>query len=260
MTFPIRPTVSVIVPTYRESDNLWLLVPRIHMAMRQVGIAEEILIVDDDSPDDTIGVCAQLVRRFPVKLITRKGERGLAGAVVHGMQNARGRIFVVMDADLSHPPEMVPRLVEELERQDTDFVIGSRYVEGGGVEQDWGVFRWLNSKFATLLAKPFTSVSDPMAGFFALHAETFRRARPLDPIGYKIGLELIVKCACKKIREIPISFRNRIHGESKLTLREQINYLRHLAKLAAFKLKKKHDEPVKMVLADPHLRKMPTAA
>ncbi|MFO0946551.1 MAG: polyprenol monophosphomannose synthase [Planctomycetota bacterium] len=260
MTLTIRPRVSVIVPTFREADNLWLLVPRIHMAMRQAGISEEILIVDDDSPDDTVEVCAQLIRRFPIKLMVRKGERGLGSAVVHGMKGARGKIFVVMDADLSHPPEMIPQLIAELDQPGIDFVIGSRYVAGGGIEQDWGLFRWLNSKVATLLARPFTNVTDPMAGFFALHAETFRRAQTLDPIGYKIGLELIVKCACKKIREVPISFRNRIHGESKLTLREQINYLKHLAKLAAFKLKKNHGQPVKMVIADSPIKNLSKAA
>ena len=145
-------------------------------------------------------------------------------------------MIVVMDADLSHPPERVPELVRVGSQSDVDFVIGSRYVSGGSVEESWGLFRWLNSKVATLMARPFTSATDPMAGFFAIKREKFESARDLDPIGYKIGLELIVKCACREVREIPIHFSNRLHGTSKLSLKEQINYLRHLKRLAEFKV------------------------
>src|SRR5262249_50588976 len=147
----------------------------------------------------------------------------------------RGSIFVVMDADLSHPPERLPDLVTTLQSEGTDFVIGSRYVPGGGTDENWGLFRWLNSKFATLLAWPLTSTHDPMAGFFAIRRSTFESAAPLDPIGYKIGLELIVKCRCRTIKEVPIRFRDRMLGKSKLSLKEQLNYLRHLRRLYDFR-------------------------
>jgi dolichol-phosphate mannosyltransferase len=140
-----------------------------------------------------------------------------------------------MDADLSHPPGKIPELVAALHEPDVDFVIGSRYVPGASTDETWGWFRWLNSKVATLLARPFTTSSDPMAGFFALRRTTFDAAAPLDPIGYKIGLELIVKCGCEHVREVPIHFADRKLGESKLTFREQINYLRHLRRLANHK-------------------------
>jgi dolichol-phosphate mannosyltransferase len=116
-----------------------------------------------------------------------------------------------------------------------DFVIGSRYVAGGGTDAQWGVLRWINSKIATFLARPFTSVKDPMAGFFCLRRDVYEKAAQLNPVGYKIGLELLVKCGCSVIREIPIYFAERQFGESKLNLSEQIKYLRHLKRLLDFK-------------------------
>ena len=140
-----------------------------------------------------------------------------------------------MGAHLSHPPEALPKLLKAVEKDGADFAIGSRYVTGAGTDESWGLFRWLNSKVATLLARPFTSVKDPMAGFFALHKDIFAQADNLNPIGYKIALELIVKCNCHYVIEVPIHFANRKFGESKLGFREQVNYIKHLKRLADFK-------------------------
>lgn len=227
--------VSVIVPTYREAESLPVLVPRIHEAFAGAGIREEIIVVDDDSPDQTRGICADLSSRFPLILETRIGQRGLSSAVIRGLELSRGERLLVMDADLSHPPESAPNLIRALDDPGVDFVIGSRYVPGGSTEDGWGLFRWLNSRIATLLARPFTSVTDPMAGFFALRRSTFTRADQLNPIGYKIGLELLVKCRCRKVVEVPIHFQNRLHGATKLTAKEQLNYLRHLCRLFRYK-------------------------
>jgi dolichol-phosphate mannosyltransferase len=145
-----------------------------------------------------------------------------------------------MDADLSHPPESIPSLYSALSTQDDstpDFVIGSRYVPGGGTDEDWGLLRKINSRVATWLARPLTRTSDPMAGFFALRRETYQSAEELDPVGFKIALELIVKCGCRHVAEVPIQFHNRKHGQSKLNLKEQINYIRHLKRLYAFRWK-----------------------
>jgi dolichol-phosphate mannosyltransferase len=117
----------------------------------------------------------------------------------------------------------------------SDFVVGSRYAEGGATDDNWGFFRWLNSRVATLIARPFTSISDPMSGFFALRRATYSKADFLNPIGYKIGLELLVKCRCSRISEVPIAFADRIHGESKLSLREQLRYIQHIRRLFLYK-------------------------
>lgn len=228
--------VSVIVPTYREAENLAVLVPLIHSEFERRDLAGEVIVVDDNSPDDTVAVCNELAANFPVRLFVRKDERGLSSAVVHGMQQAIGRTLVVMDADLSHPPERIGDLVHCVDKRLADFVIGSRYAPGGSTDDQWGFFRWINSKVATLLARPLTSATDPMAGFFALRRADFLAADPLDPIGFKIGLELIVKCRSQRLAEVPIHFRDRLHGESKLSFREQIDYIRHLGRLYYHKL------------------------
>lgn len=229
--------VSIVVPTYREADNIRQLVGRISRALEPTGRGYEIIIVDDDSQDGTEQIVSQLqAEGAPVRLEVRRNQRGLSSAVVYGFDQARGDLLVCMDADLSHPPEALPALLECLDKDpQADFVIGSRYVPGGSTEQGWGLFRWLNSKVATLLARPFTSAKDPMAGFFALRRDTLRRAEHIDPIGYKIGLELIVKCRCRNIREVPIHFADRKLGQSKLNLRQQLDYLRHIKRLADVK-------------------------
>ncbi|TXT31294.1 MAG: dolichyl-phosphate beta-D-mannosyltransferase, partial [Planctomycetota bacterium] len=232
--------LSVIVPTFREAENLAVLVPRLQQVFTDASIDGEVIVVDDNSPDATIDVVQRLSQTSPVRLIVRQSERGLSSAVIAGMRAAEGDVLLCMDADLSHPPEGVPRLFRQVAAtpngRSSDFVIGSRYVSGGSTEAGWGLGRWLNSKVATWLAWPLASVSDPMAGFFALPREAFLRVTDhLDPIGYKIGLELLVKTAASTVTEVPIEFRNRLHGESKLSLREQLNYLRHLARLYRFR-------------------------
>lgn len=225
--------LSIIIPTFREADNLPVLIPRIAAALAPTDLAWEVIVVDDNSPDATVQVCEQLAREFPLRLIVRREERGLSSAVIAGMRQAHGAILLCMDADLSHPPESIPPLVQAL-RDDPaiDFSIGSRYVRGGSTQEGWGLFRWLNSRAATLLARPLTDAGDPLAGFFALRRSDFVAAeRQLNPVGYKIGLELLVKCGFHHVREVPIQFENRLHGESKLSLREQRDYLRHLIRL-----------------------------
>jgi dolichol-phosphate mannosyltransferase len=226
-------TVDVIVPTYREAGNIALLIERLEALRRAYPEPLELTIVDDDSRDGT----AEIVERLNlpwVRLIVRKVDRGLSAAVLEGLRHTTGEIIVVMDADLSHPPEAIPSMLQQL-NNGSDFVVGSRYVEGGVTDDDWGLLRWLNSRVATLLAWPFTSIKDPMSGFFALRRTTLAGADPLNPIGYKIGLELLVKCRCSHVAEVPIAFADRIHGESKLSLREQLRYLRHIRRLFIYR-------------------------
>jgi len=232
-------TVSIIIPTYNEALNLPLLIPQIAAAMRSRGWTWEAIVVDDNSTDGTPAVLADLSARFPqLRCKIRPNERGLSSAVLAGMSMARYDVLVNMDADLSHPPESLPDLVDKLIHTDAEFVIGSRYVPGGKTE-DWGLLRSLNSAGATLLAKPLVGpVRDPMAGYFALRRQTLAQADALNPIGYKIALELIVKCHVQRVAEVPITFHHRRHGQSKLTLKEQLRYLEHLSRLYDYKYPK----------------------
>lgn len=227
--------VSVIVPTYREVENLPRLIPRISAALQEAGLRGEIIVVDDNSGDGTESLCEALAAEHRLRTFVRTSDRGLSSAVVHGMRQACGEVLVVMDADLSHPPEKIPELVRAIQSDEADFAIGSRYVRGGGTDGEWSLFRRINSKVATALARPLTSARDPMAGFFVIRRSTFEAAPSLNPVGYKIGLELMVKCGCRRVREVPIFFSDRQLGKSKLTFKEQLNYLRHLKRLYEFK-------------------------
>ncbi len=230
--------IAIVVPTYREAENLPLLLKRIESTLSAHPWRYEVVIVDDNSQDGTVeAVEAMAAAGRKVRLIVRKNERGLSSAVVHGFRDVAQRVdtLVCMDADLSHEPESLPALLKELEENDADFVIGSRYVPGATMHEEWNLFRFLNSRIATLLALPFTSARDPMSGFFALRSSTFLQATDLNPCGYKIGLELIVKCNCRNVRETPINFSTRKFGESKLTAKEQLNYLRHVRRLLCHK-------------------------
>lgn len=225
--------VSIVIPTYHERDNLEALSARL-TALHESAVPElEVLIVDDDSRDGSAAWVAEHGPPF-MRLITRTGPRGLSPAVVEGLQQARHPVLVVMDADLSHPPEKIPYMVLALEAGQ-ELALGSRYVRGGSTDDDWGIFRWLNSRIATGLARPLTDARDPMSGFFALRKADLERAAQLNPIGYKIGLELIVKCRLENVAEVPIHFADRRAGESKLTLSEQLKYLVHLQRLYRFK-------------------------
>jgi dolichol-phosphate mannosyltransferase len=226
------PQLTIVVPTYKEVDSLPALLDRID-ALRPQLPPLELLIMDDDSNDGTEALIAERAQPW-VTLVVRKADRGLSAAVLDGFGRARGDLLVCMDADLSHPPERIAALLEKL-GSGFDFVVGSRYLEGGSTADDWGFLRWLNSRVATFLARPFTHISDPMSGFFALRRATFLEAAELNPVGYKIALELIVKARCQRVGEVPIHFAQRAFGESKLTLRQQLLYLRHLRRLSIFK-------------------------
>ncbi len=228
-----RCRVSIIVPTYRERENIEFLVVRVSQALDS-RFTWEMIISDDDSEDGTVELCEKLGKQYPVRLITRKQNRGLSPAVIDGISQCNGNYVIVMDADLSHPPETVPEMVRKLASLEADFVIGSRYVEGGGTEAKWSFLRRLNSSIATLLVYPLVKIKDPMSGFFAFRTDDLPELRLLNPIGYKIGLEILIKGHFKKTAEIPIHFSDRIRGKSKLSLIQQILYLRHLRRLYHF--------------------------
>lgn len=197
----------------------------------------EIVIVDDNSPDGTGRTADDLSKKYNnrINVIHRKGKEGLGSAVAEGLKHARGEIIGVMDADLSHPPEMIPKIVQPILDSESEFAIASRYLEKEKIEK-WPLNRKMISWAATILARPLTNVSDPMSGFFFFKKNIIDGIE-LSPIGYKIMLEIIVKGKYNTIREVPFTFRDRYKGESKLDWNEHFNYVRHLLKLYLYRIK-----------------------
>lgn len=225
--------VSIVIPTFREVENIPHILARLDKLRRESGMTLEVIFVDDDSQDGSVAAVAKSGFEW-ARIIVRTSDPGLSPAVIDGFRAAKYPIIFCMDCDLSHPPEKIPHMVLSLSAGQ-EFVVGSRYVPGGSTDDDWGLFRWLNSRIATLLARPFTSISDPMSGFFALRRADFEKARDLNPVGYKIGLELIVKCGFENVGEVPIAFTDRIYGESKLNFSEQLKYIQHLRRLYLYR-------------------------
>lgn len=226
-------TTSVVVPTYDERGNIEPLARRVFSAISPSD--SELIVVDDDSPDGTAVRVEELAADtgLPLRCLMRRNERGLATAVIHGLRAARGEFCVVMDADLSHPPELIPALVAVMRNPAIDMAIGSRFVPGGIVDLHWPLHRRLNSLFGRMLARPLTPVRDMMSGYFCVRRSSLR-LETLAPVGYKIALELIVRHRWRNITEIPITFTDRTAGKTKLTVGEQLRYLRHLARLYRF--------------------------
>ena len=221
---------SIVVPTFREAANIPGLVTRLHAVLSAMGIEWELLIVDDDSEDGSEVVVEELARRLPVRMIVRRDlPRDLSLAVLEGIRLSRFDRIVVMDADLSHPPERIIDLLTALDAG-CEMAVGSRYVSGGSVDRKWGLWRFLNSRLATLLARPLVNCSDPMSGFFAIDRRWLPDRKTLRPIGYKIALELMVR-GQPWITEVPIAFHDRDLGDSKMNWQQQFNYLRHLRRL-----------------------------
>jgi len=215
------------VPTFNERDNVLELVSRLERCL--AGRAWEVIFVDDDSPDDT----AALVRRLAqqdrrVRCLQRIGRRGLSSACVEGMLASGAPVLAVMDGDLQHDEELLPRMLDVLKQGNADVVVGTRYSAGGGVGQ-WEASRARMSRFATRLSRYVVraDISDPMSGFFALRREAFEAAvRQLSSIGFKILLDLVASSpAPLRICELPYQFRTRRAGESKLDSQAVWEYL-----------------------------------
>ncbi|OPY13826.1 MAG: Undecaprenyl-phosphate mannosyltransferase [Syntrophus sp. PtaB.Bin075] len=228
--------VSIIVPTYKEAKNITPLSEQIDRAMKDANLTYEIIVVDDDSKDGIIEAIEKIKDRYNIELKVRKSEKGLSSAVISGFGLVTGEVVVIMDADLSHPPAKIPELVAPILDGSCDFMIGSRFVKGGSAHHfNW--YRKLNAWLSKMIARPFTRVSDPMAGFFAFPGKMLNPLPALNPLGFKIGLEMIVKASPKRISEVPIQFQERLFGESKLSLKEQIYYLIHITRLFEYKYK-----------------------
>ena len=224
--------ISVILPTYNEAENVRRIIPAITKVFQEKSIEGEVIVVDDNSPDGTAGIASSLADSYPVRVHVRKSDRGLSRAVIEGFGLARGEVCVVMDADLSHPVEKIPDMVRPILEGKCDATVGSRYVAGGGAH-NWPLVRKVISKGAGLLAKGVTALSDPTSGFMAVRRSILKGVT-LDPLGWKIVLEVVVKTRAK-VMDVPIVFADREVGESKLGFRAQLDYLRHLGRLYEFR-------------------------
>ena len=223
--------LSVVVPTYNEAGSVPKLAERLHAAL---GVRDwELVIVDDGSPDGTADIAAALAPRIPTNVVRRAGKGGLASAVIAGFAAARGDTLVVMDADLSHPPELVPALLSAIE-DGADLAVGSRYVAGGGVE-DWPMKRQIVSRVACLMGSALVPVRDATSGFFALRRSVIDGVT-LNPIGFKIGFEVIARGRYRSVVEVPYTFRDRELGASKFGRREVGQYVVQLGQIARDKL------------------------
>jgi dolichol-phosphate mannosyltransferase len=234
---PNKPTsdmITIIVPTYNESKNIHRLIKEVSESMQ--GENFEILVMDDNSPDKTAEKARELESDFPVRVVVRTQDKGLAKSVVDGFKNAKGDTMLVMDADLSHPPTVIPRMIKRQRETDAEIVVASRLVEGGGTE-DWPNSRKLTSYCASLLARPLTNIRDPMSGFFLLKRSVVEDAE-LKPTGYKILLEILVRGNYKKSVEEPFIFRDRTAGESKLNMKVNMQYAAQVFTLYGYKIKK----------------------
>ncbi len=222
--------LSVVIPTYNEAENIKPQVERICKAMPK-GI--EIIIVDDNSPDGTGKIADKLAKKYPVRVIHRAGKSGLADAVIEGFNHARGEFLGCMDADQSHPPELLPKLLETV-RNGADIAVASRKV-GNGRTIGWGPYRHLMSWFATALAWPLTSIKDRTSGYMVFRKKILEGIK-LNPVGYKIVLEVVVRSRSKRVVEVPFTFINRKTGQSHTNKKIILEYLRHLGRLYRYKL------------------------
>lgn len=224
--------LSIIIPSYNERGNVQNIVDRIEQSMAETQIAYDIWFVDD-STDDTVVILEQLSNRNRrVHVHHRDGKSGLASAVVAGFERSQGRFLVVMDADLQHPPELLPEIYERL-LSGVDVVIPSRFVSGGsdgGLGPIRKVVSWTARVIGQAALQRLRKISDCTSGFFGLRRQVLDSVQ-LDPIGWKILIEVLVKGRYKSVHEMPYRFSARGAGESKMSLKEQWNYFRHIFRL-----------------------------
>ncbi len=192
-----NPLVSIIVPTYNESQNIVGILKSIRENLPK-GIHTETIVVDDNSPDGTGKIVEDYISSIKkiaentIDVIHRKAKNGLSSAILNGIQNAKGETIVVMDSDFSHPPQIIPKMIEALKQYQCDLVVASRYITGGNI-QGWTTKRKIMSKIATVIAKKGLGVKtkDPMSGFFAFKKNIIKELN-FDALGYKFLLEILV--------------------------------------------------------------------
>ncbi len=232
----MKEQISIIIPTYNESQNIINILKSIGSNLPK-NILTQAIIVDDNSPDGTGKIVEDYLKNlkkmadYTIEIIHRKAKDGLGSAILNGIQHAKGDTIVVMDSDFSHPPQIIPKLIESVKKYQFDIAVASRYIKGGNI-QGWSLKRKIMSKFATLIAKKGLGIDakDPMSGFFAFKKNILNGLN-IDAIGYKILLEILVKTKNVTITEIPYTFQDRELGSSKLNLKTIVDYYKSVWKL-----------------------------
>lgn len=222
---------SIVVPTYNEAGGIEKLITTLASVFKEHGLDGEIIVVDDNSPDGTGAIVDRLAEMYPVRCLHRPGKMGLSSGVIDGWKFARpeSEALGAMDGDFSHDANIIPQMVQALASGAYGLAIGSRYVEGGGIE-NWPLKRKVTSLVAIALAKPLTPVRDITSGYFLVKRSAIDGVQ-LDPIGFKIGLEVIAKAHYGRALEVPYVFTDRVVGNSKLNQNEILNYLRQLGRI-----------------------------
>jgi hypothetical protein len=230
---PCSPALALVIPTLREARNIRPLMGRVRAALDPSGIAYEVIVVDDDSRDGIDAIVAELALEDPrIRLVVRTSERGLAGAVLRGWAESDAKLLAVMDADLQHPPELLPKLWAELDRG-ADLVVGSRYANGGCM-RGWKLVRQVISRIAIWMTLPVQRAGirarDPMSGFFMVRRACLDRIE-LQKSGFKILLEILARAEIRSVVEVPFNFGRRYAGASKATMRVAVDYVALLVRL-----------------------------
>jgi dolichol-phosphate mannosyltransferase len=234
-TSPV-PQLSIVIPTYNERTRIAELVAAVFGVFGAERLDGELVIVDDNSPDGTGAIVDGLRERYGGRLqvVHRSGKLGLGTAVMAGFHSAHAPIVGVMDADFSHPPDVLPTLYRVQQELGVDAVVGSRYISGGRVE-NWPIVRRFFSKLACVLAWPLTPVRDATSGFFVIRREVVEGVT-IAAGGFKICLELLMRSPVCSVAEVPYVFTDRAIGQSKMTLGEAMGYLTQLRQLYLFRL------------------------
>jgi dolichol-phosphate mannosyltransferase len=226
---------SLVIPTYKERDNIEKIVRILSEVLDEfMPSYYELIVVDDDSPDGTWEVAQSLMDEYPqLRVMRRQQEKGLSSAVIRGWQAARGNVLGVIDGDLQHPPEVLTQLLRGIQ-QGADLAVASRNVEGGGVSS-WSLARRFLSRGAQVLGLIILPgvlgrVSDPMSGYFMVRRSALSGVT-LNPVGYKILLEVVGRGRVRSITEIGYVFCERKEGESKVTWKQYLDYIHHLLRL-----------------------------
>lgn len=244
--------ISIIIPTYNESRNIVSILKSIGENLPK-NFTTEAIVVDDNSPDLTGKIVEEYLKNvkkiagYTMDIIHRTSKNGLSSAILSGIQKAKGDLIVVMDSDFSHPPQIIPKMIESLKKYQCDMVVASRYINGGKIN-GWTLKRKIMSKIATLIATKGLGVKtkDPMSGFFAFKKNILKGIN-FDAIGYKILLEILVKKSGIAVQEIPYTFENRTIGSSKVDSSTITDYFKSVWKLYKFGKSKEKEETRKSV-------------